>query len=82
MAMTNLLTKFSISNVASQSLMNCRTSSSSLSVRTRIPKESGEARIAPEPGDSRRFLHNTAMIRPEIMQMPIGGSLIKKLPVD
>ncbi|CAH8392696.1 unnamed protein product [Eruca vesicaria subsp. sativa] len=80
MAMRKLLTKFNISNVASQSLMNCRISSSSLSVRTRIPKESGEAtRISPEPGDSRRFLHNTAMIRPEIMQMPIGESLIEKL---
>ncbi|CAF2049636.1 BnaA09g41840D [Brassica napus] len=84
MAMRKLLTKrlFSISNQASQSLTNCRISSSSLAVRTRVPKESGEARIAPEPGDSsisRRFLHNTAMIRPEIMQMPLGGSLIEKL---
>ncbi|WZZ89629.1 hypothetical protein YC2023_118208 [Brassica napus] len=58
--------------------MNCRISSSSLSVRTRIPKESGEAIIAPEPGDSRRFLYNTAMIWPKIMQMPIGR-LIEKL---
>lgn len=79
-----LLTKrlFSISNQASQSLTNCRISSSSLSVRTRVPKESGEARIAPEPGDSsisRRFLHNAAVIRPEIMQMPLGESLMEKL---
>ncbi|KAF8048080.1 hypothetical protein N665_2684s0003 [Sinapis alba] len=81
MAMRKLLTKrlFSISNQASQSLTNCRISSSSLSVRTRVPKESGDARIAPEPGDSRRYLHNTAMIRPEIMQMPVGESLIEKL---
>ena len=81
MAMRKLLTKrlFSISNQASQSLTNCRISSSSLAVRTRVPKESGEARIAPEPGDSRRFLHNAAMIRPEIMQMPLGESLIEKL---
>ncbi|KAL0885876.1 hypothetical protein Bca101_009859 [Brassica carinata] len=84
MAMRKLLTKrlFSISNQASQSLTNCRISSSSLSVRTRVPKESGEARIVPEPGDSsisRRFLHNTAMIRPEIMHMPVGESLIEKL---
>ncbi|KAF2617836.1 hypothetical protein F2Q68_00042034 [Brassica cretica] len=84
MAMRKLLTKrlFSISNQASQSLTNCRISSSSLAVRTRVPKESGDARIAPEPGDSsisRRFLHNTAMIRPEIMQMPLGESLIEKL---
>ncbi|CAN8284053.1 unnamed protein product [Cochlearia groenlandica] len=86
MAMRKLLSKrlFNISNVSSsQSLMNCRISSSSLSVRTRIPKESGETRISPEPGDSgvisRRFLHNAAMIRPEIMQMPTGESLIEKL---
>ncbi|WZZ82792.1 hypothetical protein YC2023_103364 [Brassica napus] len=84
MAMRKLLTKrlFSISNQASQSLTNCRISSSSLAVRTRVPKESGDARIAPEPGDSsisRRFLHNTAMIRREIMQMPVGESLIEKL---
>ncbi|XP_010472374.1 PREDICTED: calcium uniporter protein 2, mitochondrial-like [Camelina sativa] len=85
MAMRKLLSKklFNMTNVASQSLMNCRISSSSLAVRTRVPKESGDtARIAPEPGDmgvSRRFLHNTAMIRPEIMQMPVGESLIEKI---
>ncbi|RID66261.1 hypothetical protein BRARA_D01418 [Brassica rapa] len=75
MAMRKLLSKriFNISNQSSQSLTNCRTSSSSVSVRTRI---------APEPGDSgisRRFFHNTAVIRPEMMQMPVGGSLIEKL---
>ncbi|KAL0741265.1 hypothetical protein Bca4012_082778 [Brassica carinata] len=75
MAMRKLLSKrmFNISNQASQSLTNCRTSSSSVSVRTRI---------APEPGDSgisRRFFNNTAVIRPEIMQMPVGESLIEKL---
>ncbi|KFK32706.1 hypothetical protein AALP_AA6G278300 [Arabis alpina] len=83
MAMRKLLSKRffnNISNVSSQSLMNCRISSSSLSVRSRVTKESTQ--IAPEPGDSmntRRFLHNTAMIRPEIMQMPIGESLIEKI---
>ncbi|KAH0929712.1 hypothetical protein HID58_015439 [Brassica napus] len=75
MAMRKLLSKriFNISNQSSQSLTNCRTSSSSVSVRTRI---------APEPGDSgisRRFFHNTAVIRPEMMQMPVGGSLVEKL---
>ncbi|CAN7060182.1 unnamed protein product, partial [Brassica rapa subsp. trilocularis] len=75
MAMRKLLSKriFNISNQSSQSLTNCRTSSSSVSVRTRI---------SPEPGDSgisRRFFHNTAVIRPEMMQMPVGGSLIEKL---
>ncbi|ESQ46315.1 hypothetical protein EUTSA_v10000226mg [Eutrema salsugineum] len=84
MAMRKLLSKrlFNISNVASQNLMNCRISSSPLAVRTRVPKESGETKIAPEPGDSgisRRFLHNTPMIRPEIMQMPVGESLMEKL---
>lgn len=82
--MRKLLSKrfFNISNVASQSLMNCRISSSSLAVRTRVPKDSGETKITPEPGDSgisRRFLHNSAMIRPEIMQMPVGESLMEKL---
>ncbi|CAH8381763.1 unnamed protein product [Eruca vesicaria subsp. sativa] len=76
MAMRKLLSKriFNISNQSSQTLTNCRTSSSSVSVRTRI---------APEPGDSsgpsRRFFHNTAAIRPEIMQMPLGEGLIEKL---
>ncbi|CAF1861030.1 hypothetical protein Bca4012_033050 [Brassica carinata] len=75
MAMRKLLSKriFNISNQSSQSLTNCRTSSSSVSVRTRI---------APEPGDSgisRRLLHNTAVIRPEIMQILVGESLIEKL---
>lgn len=85
MAMRKLLSKklFNMTNVASQSLMNCRISSSSLAVRTRVPKDSGDTtRIAPEPGDlgiSRRFLHNTAMIRPDIMQMPVGESLIEKI---
>ncbi|XP_006294451.2 calcium uniporter protein 2, mitochondrial [Capsella rubella] len=85
MAMRKLLSKklFNMTNVASQSLMNCRISSSALAVRTRVPNESSDtARIAPEPGDlgnPRRFLHNTAMIRPEIMQMPVGESLIEKI---
>ncbi|XP_048612331.1 calcium uniporter protein 2, mitochondrial-like [Brassica napus] len=75
MAMRKLLSKriFNISNQSWQSLTNCRTSSSSVSVRTRI---------APEPGDSgisRRFFHNTAVIRPEIMQILLGESLIEKL---
>ncbi|EFH45279.1 predicted protein [Arabidopsis lyrata subsp. lyrata] len=50
--------------MASQSLMNCRTSSSSLALRTRVPKDIGEATIDPEPGDlttSRRFLHKISM---------------------
>ncbi|AEC07491.1 Calcium uniporter protein C-terminal [Arabidopsis suecica] len=86
MAMRKLLSKklFNITNVASQSLMNCRISSSSLAVRTRVPNDSTDTtKIAPEPGDlamSRRFMHNSAMIRPaEIMQMPVGESLIEKL---
>ncbi|CAH8263266.1 unnamed protein product [Arabidopsis lyrata] len=85
MAMRKLLSKklFNITNVASQSLMNCRISSSSLAVRTRVPTDSTDTtKISPEPGDStisRRFMHNSAMIRPEIMQMPVGESLIEKL---
>ncbi|KAG7567462.1 Calcium uniporter protein C-terminal [Arabidopsis thaliana x Arabidopsis arenosa] len=85
MAMRKLLSKklSNITNVASQSLMNCRISSSSLAVRTRVPTDSTDTtKISPEPGDStisRRFMHNSAMIRPEIMQMPLGESLIEKL---
>ncbi|XP_010548369.1 PREDICTED: calcium uniporter protein 2, mitochondrial-like [Tarenaya hassleriana] len=73
---------FNISKMTSQSLMNCRISSSTLAVRTRIPKDPSEADIAPEPGDAfvnRRFLHQSAMIRPEILKIPMGGNLMDKL---
>ncbi|XP_010531188.1 PREDICTED: calcium uniporter protein 2, mitochondrial-like [Tarenaya hassleriana] len=85
MAMRKPLTQqrlFNISKMASQSLMNCRISSSSLAVRTRIPKDPGESDIVPEPGDSgviRRFLHQSSMIRPDILKTPMGGNLIEKL---
>ncbi|CAH8344406.1 unnamed protein product [Eruca vesicaria subsp. sativa] len=55
MAMRKLLSQrlFNVSKTASQGLMNCRISSSSLAVvRTRVPKEPGEATtVDPEPGD-------------------------------
>ncbi|KAJ0252307.1 Calcium uniporter protein 1 [Hirschfeldia incana] len=54
MAMRKLLShrSFDVAKMASQGLMNCRISSSSLAVRTRVPKEPGEATIDSEPGDS------------------------------
>ncbi|CAA7056559.1 unnamed protein product [Microthlaspi erraticum] len=85
MAMGKLLSQrlFNISKMASQGLMNCRISSSSLAVRTRVPKDPGEATIDPEPGDlsmSRRFLHKISMNRIETaLKMPIGESLLETL---
>lgn len=76
--MKKLLTHrlFNISKMASQGFTNCRISSSSLSVRTRVPKDPGEGAIDPEPGDStisRRFLHKISV------NLPIGESLMLKL---
>lgn len=72
-----------ISKMASQGLMNCRISSSSLAVRTRVPRDPGEATIDPEPDDfsiSRRFLHKISMKGIDTtLNMPIGESLMKKL---
>ncbi|EFH45278.1 transcription factor [Arabidopsis lyrata subsp. lyrata] len=69
--------------MASQSLMNCRTSSSSLAVRTRVPKDIGEATIDPEPGDltiSQRFLHKFSMNGIDTTsKMSMGESLMGKL---
>ncbi|CAL9228260.1 unnamed protein product [Arabidopsis halleri] len=74
---------FNMSKMASQSLMNCRTSSSSLAVRTRVPKDIGEATIDPEPGDltiSRRFLHKFSMNGIDTTSMmSMGESLMGKL---
>ncbi|XP_010446739.1 PREDICTED: calcium uniporter protein 1, mitochondrial-like isoform X2 [Camelina sativa] len=75
---------FNMSKMGSQGLMNCRISSSSLSVRTRVPNDLGEATIDPEPGDlkiSRRFLHKDSMSRVDsgTMKMSIGEGLIEKL---
>ncbi|KAG7540105.1 Calcium uniporter protein C-terminal [Arabidopsis thaliana x Arabidopsis arenosa] len=74
---------FNMSKMASQSLMNCRTSSSSLAVRTRVPKDIGEATIDPEPGDliiPRRFLHKISMNGIDTTsKMSMGESLMGKL---
>ncbi|KAJ4913903.1 Calcium uniporter protein 1 [Raphanus sativus] len=72
MAMRKLLShrSFNVSKMASQGLMNCRISSSSLAVRTRVPKEPGEATVDPEPGES--WLDTT-------MKMPFGETLREKL---
>ncbi|AEE86706.1 calcium uniporter (DUF607) [Arabidopsis thaliana] len=75
---------FNMSKTASQSLMNCRTSSSSsLAMRTRVPKDIGEATIDPEPGDltiSQRFLNKFSMNGIDTTsKMSIGESLMEKL---
>ncbi|KAH0940557.1 hypothetical protein HID58_000194 [Brassica napus] len=73
MAMRKLLSQrmFNVSKIASQGLMNCRISSSSLAVRTRVPKEPGEATVDPEPADS--WMDMT------MMKTPFGESLREKL---
>ncbi|KAF3530926.1 hypothetical protein DY000_02036401 [Brassica cretica] len=73
MAMRKLLSQrvFNVSKMASQGLMNCRISSSSLAVRTRVPKEPGEATVDPEPADSWMDMTMT--------KMPFGESLREKL---
>jgi hypothetical protein len=74
MAFKKTLTQrlLSITKISSQSLSNCRISSSSLQSRT--PSTAAHRDIAPEPGDSttdgvfRRFLHKRAVFQPEIGQ--------------
>ncbi|KAF3488868.1 hypothetical protein F2Q69_00057962 [Brassica cretica] len=85
MAMGKLLSQrlFNISKMSSQSLMNCRISSSSLAVRNRVPNDPGEATVDPKPGDvsvSRRFLQNiTVNWMDTTLKKPVGESLIDKL---
>ncbi|KAG2244459.1 hypothetical protein Bca52824_093684 [Brassica carinata] len=86
MAMGKLLSQrlFNISKMSSQGLMNCRISSSSLAVRTRVPKDPGEASVDPEPGDlssvPRRFLQNVAVNWMDTtLKKPVGESLMEKL---
>ncbi|CAN7120211.1 unnamed protein product [Brassica rapa subsp. narinosa] len=85
MAMGKLLSQrlFNISKMSLQGLMNCRISSSSLAVRTRVPKDPGEATVDPEPGDvsvSRRFWQNIAVNWMDTtLKVPVRESLMDKL---
>ncbi|KAJ4870941.1 Calcium uniporter protein 1 [Raphanus sativus] len=85
MAMGKLLSQrlFNISKMSSQGLMNCRISSSSLAVRTRVPKDPGEASVDPEPDDlsvPRRFFQNIAVnLMDTTLKKPVGESLMDKL---
>ncbi|CAK8562300.1 unnamed protein product [Lathyrus sativus] len=83
MAFKKTLTQrlLNITKMSSQSLSNCRISSSSL--QSRIPSTAAKPDIAPEPGDDgvfRRFLHKRAGFLPEARSLhPAGDSLIQKL---
>ncbi|CAL5197626.1 unnamed protein product [Lathyrus oleraceus] len=83
MAFKKTLTQrlLNITKMSSQSLSNCRISSSSL--QSRIPSTAAKRDIAPEPGDDgvfRRFLHKRAGFLPEVRSpRPTGDSLIQKL---
>ncbi|AET03972.1 calcium uniporter protein 2, mitochondrial [Medicago truncatula] len=87
MAFKKTLTQrlLSLTKISSQSLSNCRISSSSL--QSRHPSFVANRDIAPEPGDSsndgvlRRFLHKQAVFNSELRPPHPGGSdgLLQKL---
>jgi len=87
MAFKKTLTQrlLSLTKISSQSLSNCRISSSSL--QSRNPPTVAKRDIAPEPGDSsndgvfRRFLHKQAVFKSELRPPHPGDSdgLLQKL---
>lgn len=74
---------FHITKVSTQTLANCRISSSS--VRTRAPPDPDKTSIAPVPdpvdgGIFRRFLHKrSAALDPELRSLSVGENLMGKL---
>ncbi|KAM0970536.1 hypothetical protein ACFX15_017990 [Malus domestica] len=77
---------FNISKASTQTLRNCRISSSA--VHTRPAPKPRETRIAPDPGDNaifRRFLHKRSSAgnfqKQEIWSLPMGANLMEKLKV-
>ncbi|XP_057419408.1 calcium uniporter protein 2, mitochondrial-like [Lotus japonicus] len=82
MAFKKTLTQrlLSITKLSSQSLSNCRISSSS--TRSLIPPAAANRDIAPDPGDNgifRRFLHRKAVFQPELRSPPATDDLLRKL---
>lgn len=73
----------SITKISPQSLSNCRISSSSVSVQSRIPPTAAKRDIAPDPGDDgifRRFLHRRAVFQPELRPpAATNNNLLQKL---
>ncbi|KAJ9177157.1 hypothetical protein P3X46_012402 [Hevea brasiliensis] len=75
---------FKISKISNHSLSNCRISSPV--IKTRIPQNPSNTKIAPDPGDNgifRRLFHKRAIFQtpssPEIRSMQIGETLVEKL---
>lgn len=83
MAFKKTLTQrlLTITKMSSQSLSNCRISSSSL--QSRIPSTAANPDIAPEPGDDgvfRRFLHKRSIFQSEARPpFPAADNLLQKL---
>ncbi|TQE09129.1 hypothetical protein C1H46_005282 [Malus baccata] len=77
---------FNISKASTQTLRNCRISSSAVHIRP--ASKPRETSIAPDPGDNamfRRFLHKTPSAgnfqKPAIWSLPMGENLMEKLKV-
>jgi len=72
---------FNITKVSTQTLPNCRISSSS--VRTRAPPDPDKTSIVTDPGDGgifRRFLHKRSVaLDPELRSLSVGENLMGKL---
>ncbi|XP_059458125.1 calcium uniporter protein 2, mitochondrial-like [Corylus avellana] len=72
---------FNITKVSTQTLANCRISSST--VRTRAPPDPDKASIVSDPGDGgifRRFLHKrSASLEPVLRPLSVGENLMGKL---
>lgn len=73
---------FNISKLSSQTLANCRISSTSAA--NRIHQNPSKNSIAPDPGDNgifRRFIHKKAMFQPKTSPWPAVGAenLMEKL---
>ena len=72
---------FNITKVSTQTLANCRISSST--VRTRAPPDPDKASIVPDPGEGgifRRFLHKrSSSLEPVLRPLSVGENLMGKL---
>lgn len=73
---------FNITKVSTQTIANCRVSSSS--IRTRAPPDPDKAAIASDPGNAgifRRFLHERSAeaLQLDPWSLPVGESLMGRL---